>query len=232
MRLGVLFSGGKDSCLAIVKALNNVNVSEKREVLCLINVDSQNKESYMFHTVNAEWTQLQAEAMGLPLEKIRTKGEKEKELIDLEKGLAHLKLKYKLDAVVSGAIASNYQFERIKRICDKLGLASITPLWHEDQIEELKDIIEEGLKVILVGVSAYPLDKNFLGKEINEKFIRDIKEIYEKVKLNVTGEGGEFETFVYDMPMFRKKIIIDDYDTYYKNYFGYLKIKKAHLINK
>ena len=60
MRLGVLFSGGKDSTLALHYA------AEKEEVACLITVVSENKESYMFHTPNIEVSALQAEALGLP----------------------------------------------------------------------------------------------------------------------------------------------------------------------
>ena len=61
MRLGVLFSGGKDSTLALHLA------AEKEEVTCLITVVSKNKESYMFHTPNIDVTALQAEALALPL---------------------------------------------------------------------------------------------------------------------------------------------------------------------
>ncbi len=60
MRLGVLFSGGKDSTLALQYA------AEKEEVACLITIVSENKESYMFHTPNIDVTTLQAEALGLP----------------------------------------------------------------------------------------------------------------------------------------------------------------------
>ena len=78
MKLGVLFTGGKDSCYALYKA------REKHDVVCLISIISENKESFMFHTPNIEITDLQAKAIGLPLLKQVTKGEKEKELKDLE----------------------------------------------------------------------------------------------------------------------------------------------------
>ena len=68
MRLGVLFSGGKDSTFALHKA------AEKEEVACLITLVSENKESYMFHTPNIEVTALQAAALGLPLIKRVTEG--------------------------------------------------------------------------------------------------------------------------------------------------------------
>ena len=68
MKLGVLFSGGKDSTLALHKA------AEKEEVTCLITLRSRNPESYMFHTPNIDLTALQAEALGLPLVTKGTEG--------------------------------------------------------------------------------------------------------------------------------------------------------------
>ena len=78
MRLGVLFSGGKDSTFALHKA------AAKEEVACLITLIPENKESYMFHTPNIDVTALQAKALGLPLIKRVTEGKPEKELKDLE----------------------------------------------------------------------------------------------------------------------------------------------------
>ena len=77
MRLGVLFSGGKDSTLALHIAAN------KEDVACLITLVSKNPESYMFHTPNIEMTALQAEALRLPLVSVVTEGQKEAELADL-----------------------------------------------------------------------------------------------------------------------------------------------------
>ena len=85
MRLGVLFSGGKDSTLALHLA------AEKEEVVCLITVVSKNQESYMFHTPNIDVTVLQAEALGLPLVSVATEGQKEEELADLERAIAEAK---------------------------------------------------------------------------------------------------------------------------------------------
>ena len=74
MRLGVLFSGGKDSCYALELA------SEEHEISCLITVNSDNKDSYMFHTPAIEWTKFQAESIGIPHLFGRTPGVEEDEL--------------------------------------------------------------------------------------------------------------------------------------------------------
>src|SRR3989304_4478691 len=116
MKLGVLFSGGKDSTFAAWKAM------QKEKVVCLITVVSENEESYMFHTPNIKLTELQAEAMGLPIVVQKTRGEKEKELEDLRKAIKQARQKYKIRGVVTGAIASTYQATRVQKICDELDL--------------------------------------------------------------------------------------------------------------
>lgn len=131
MRLGVLFSGGKDSTLALSYA------KEKEEVACLITLISENKESYMFHTPNIDVTSLQAQALGLPQIIKITRGEKEKELLDLELAIAQATREYKIEGVVTGAIESVYQAERVQRICNHLGLWCFNPLWKRNQKELL-----------------------------------------------------------------------------------------------
>src|SRR5665648_419650 len=111
MRLGILFSGGKDSTFALHLA------AEKEEVACLITVVSKNKESYMFHTPNIDVTTLQAKALGLPLVSMVTEGKKEEELADLEAAIAEAKEKFQIEGVVTGAVESVYQASRVQRIC-------------------------------------------------------------------------------------------------------------------
>ncbi len=161
MRLGVLFSGGKDSTLALHYA------SENEEVVCLITLVSQNKESYMFHTPNIDITALQAEALGLPQITKNTQGEKEKELSDLEDAIAQAAKDYLIEGVVTGAIESVYQAERVQRICYKLGLWCFNPLWKHDQKALLEELIEKQFTVIISGIFAYPLDEKWLGKQID-----------------------------------------------------------------
>jgi len=98
----------------------------------------QREDSWMFHFPNIHLTDLFAEAVGIPLVKAGTTGVKETELEDLKKLLATLDI----EGVVSGAISSQYQRKRIDRICQELNLRSIAPLWQEDPLELLKEIIE------------------------------------------------------------------------------------------
>lgn len=201
MKVAVLFSGGKDSVYAAWLARKRGH-----EITCLVSIVSENKDSYMFHTPNIDKVQAQAKVMNIPLVSQTTKGEKEEELKDLERAIRIVKEDYEVQGIVTGAIQSVYQSSRIQKICDKIGLECINPLWQKDELDYLYDLVDNNFNVILTGVFAYPFDEKWLGRKIDLSFIREIRKLNEKYKVHVAGEGGEFETFVLNCPMFSKPI--------------------------
>jgi len=203
-KLGILFSGGKDSMYAAWLAKK-----EGYEISCLISIISENEESYMFHTPSIRRVEEQAKSMGIPLIIVKTKGKKEKELIDLERAIKLARKDYNISGVVSGAVESVYQASRIEKICNKLKIECFNPLWQKNQLELLEDLIKNKFEVIVVGVFAYPFDEKWLGRKIDIKFINEIKKLQEKYKINVAGEGGEFESFVINCPLFKKKLKVN-----------------------
>lgn len=203
MKLGILFSGGKDSTFAAY-----LEKKQGHELTCLISLFSENQESYMFHTPNIKLVEKQAELMQLPILIDTTKGEKEKELVDLEKVIKKAKEKYHIQGIVTGALHSDYQASRIQKICDELNLKCLNPLWHKDEIQYLEELLKNKFKIMIVGVFAFPLDKTWLGKTIDKDFINKAKELKEKYKIHPAGEGGEFETLVIDCPLFKKPLNI------------------------
>ena len=205
MKCGILFSGGKDSVFATYLAKKYEN-----EITCLITIISENPESYMFHTPSISKVKKQAEVMNTPLLIQKTKGEKEEELKDLEFVIKKAKKEFNIETIVTGSVESAYQASRVQKICDKLELDCFNPLWQKDQFELLYDLLENKFKIIITGVFAYPLNETWLGREINDKFINDVKALFEKYKLNPAGEGGEFESFVLNCPMFSKELKIKD----------------------
>jgi len=202
MKIASLFSGGKDSVYSAWLA------GKEHELVCLISMFSENKESYMFHTPSVEKTRKQAEVMGLPLIVGKTAGVKEEELKDLEEAILAAKEKYGVEGIVTGALHSEYQRSRIAGICEKLGLECINPLWHKDEFEYLEELIENNFKVIVVGVFAGGLDESWLGREIDAKFVADVRVLHEKFKIHPAGEGGEFETFVLNCPLFSRELVV------------------------
>ena len=226
MRLGVLFSGGKDSAYACRLAMEN------DEVVCLITIASRNKESYMFHTPNVSLARLQAEACGIPLIEYETAGEKESELADLKAAIAEAKRTFGIEGVVSGAIMSVYQAARVQRICAELDLFCFNPLWYTDQREYMNKIIAEGFEILISGVFAYPLDEKLLGARVDERFMTALDKIAAKYRITLTGEGGEFETFTADAPFFKRRIAVDRATASCRNNNGLYTILEAHLEDK
>lgn len=203
MKLAPLFSGGKDSVYAAYLAKQ-----QGHELVCLITLHSENKESYMFHTPSIKKTKYQAKAIGLPLLVHKTKGIKEEELKDLEEAIKKAIKKYKIDGITTGALHSVYQASRIQKICDDLGIKCINPLWHKEEIGYLNELVQNNFNIIVVGVFAYPLNQSWLGRTIDKDFIHDVQKLKEKYKIHPAGEGGEFETFVLDCPLFKHHLKI------------------------
>ena len=206
MKLASLFSGGKDSVFSAY-----IVQKQGHEIVCLISILSENKESYMFHTPSIDKTKHQAESMDIPLIIGKTKGVKEEELKDLEKTIKKAIKLYKIQGIVTGAIKSVYQSSRIQHICDKLNIKCINPLWQIDELSYINDLIKNKFKVIITGVFAYPLNQSWLGREIDFKFIQEITQLNGKYKIHIAGEGGEYETFVIDCPLFKKPLNISNY---------------------
>jgi diphthine-ammonia ligase len=223
MRVAVLVSGGKDSVLALHRVLN-----EGHEVKCLVSMFPLRADSWMFHYPNIRLTDLFAEAVGIPLVKAETSGVKEKEVEDLKR----LIQKLDVEGVVSGAVASSYQKTRIDTICKQLELKSITPLWHEDPLDILKEILELNFEVVVTGVYAYGFDRQWLGKKIDEDAVEALIRLNKQYQASIVGEGGEYETLVLDAPFFKKRIKIVEAETIWENQGGYLSITEAKLEDK
>ena len=228
LKIGALLSSGKDSIYAIY-ILQKMNY----EISCCITMVSENKDSYMFHTPNIGMADLQSKAMGIPLLKVRTKGEKEKELADLKKAIFEAKKSYNLDGIVTGAIFSTYQRNRVEKICEELGLKVFAPLWHKDQEELMRELLNINFKIIFSSIAGDGLTEKWINKIIDMDDVYELININEKIGTNIAGEGGEFESLVLDCPLFKQKIKIKESIIKMDNECtGRLIIKSAELSDK
>jgi diphthine-ammonia ligase len=226
MKLGVLYSGGKDSSFVCGRA------REEEEVACLITVNPLNQDSYMFHTPNIRWVRLQVEAAGLPLVEVESAGLEEVELEDLARAILQACNKYGIEGVVTGAILSVYQATRIQRICSDLDLWCFNPLWHTDQEAYMRRLIETGFEIIVSGVFSAPFDESWLGRKLDKRTLEELILFSHRYGITLTGEGGEYETFVLDAPFFKKRIQVDRASKEYRNFHGRYEIIAARLVEK
>ncbi|MEM4195254.1 MAG: diphthine--ammonia ligase [Candidatus Anstonellales archaeon] len=202
MEVLVLFSGGKDSVFATFCALHTGwDVS----LLTVLGYD----ESKMFHKPNLKYTKMQAEAMGLKHYFV----ESDDELNGVKRFLE----KNNFDGIVSGAIASEYQKQKIDMLGEELGIPTYSFLWHKEK--QLLSEVLEYFETYIVSVSAEGLGKELLGKPF--QMLRT------KYPIHPLLEGGEGETFVAWAPFFKKRIKIEKWRIKWDGVRGEAEIEKA-----
>lgn len=227
MRLACLFSGGKDSTYAV-----HLAKQAGHEVSILVAMEPQNTESFLFHVPNVKWTSLQARAMNIPLLLVPTSGKKSREMVDLKHVLSELKKNSRIQGVVTGAVFSTYQASRIQKICHELDLFCFNPLWQTSPASHWHELLVSGFDIVLVSVAAQGLEKNWLGKKIDESALHELFALEKKYGVSSIGEGGEYESFVTDAPLFEKKIRIEKYSDAWKGLQGTRHILEAKLVSK
>jgi diphthine-ammonia ligase len=225
LKVSVLFSGGKDSTYAtwIVQ-------HQGWDVATLLTLKPDSEDSLMFHYPNTEWTGLQAEALGLPHQLVGANGEDT--LVQLRKELSRLRISQGASGLVSGAVASDYQKTRFDNLCEAIGLKTYAPLWHKQQKLLVEDLKRAGFRIIIAAVAAKGLDKSWLGRELSDQNWSLLEKLSQTHGIHLTGEGGEYESFVIDAPHFRKSIKIEKSHTVWKGDSGRLMIDEASLRDK
>jgi diphthine-ammonia ligase len=192
------WSGGKDSCFAYYKA-----VQQGLKVVGLVtfmhNVNRSN-----FHAIRTEVLDTQAQAIGVPLtKKVTTPKFYEKQFKDT---LLQFKAKG-IEGLVTGDIyeVAGHEEKWLERVCGEIGLKPIRPLWQRDTTKIFQEFIGEGFKATVVRTRLDVLGKEWLGRELDESFLKDIAKI---PKVDPCGEGGEYHTVVTDGPPFSEGIKI------------------------
>ena len=225
MKLGSLFSGGKDSTFAIYLAQK-----QGHEVTCLLSIFTKSEESHLLHYPNLQWTKLQSESMNIPQLTIHSKSnETDDELSALEKLLQNAKDQFHIEGLVHGGIKSQFQKEKFESLCSKLDLVAITPLWNKEPEQYMNDLLDSDFIFIMITVTCDGLDDTWLGKEITKSDIDTLKHLSDKFGFNLNFEGGEAETFVVNCPLFSNSIKINKSKKIWDGYRGRFEIMDAGL---
>ena len=228
MRVCVLFSGGKDSTFAVHWAFLH-----GFEVCCLVTLRPQRVDSWMFHFPCVDVTRLQAEALGLPQIFVETSGLRDRELEDLKRALVEAKVRFGVEGVVAGALLSDYQRMNIALICEELGLRTYTPLWRKNQETYMRELVRYGFKIVITSISVYGLPPNLLGKVLTEEDVEEIIKRAREYGFNPAFEGGEAETLVVDAPLFKRRIVLEDFQVVREDEYSWrLVIKSVRLVDK
>lgn len=198
------------------------------EVVCLVTVMPADPHSWVFHTLNLEHLPEMAEALGKDLIAVSSSGEESGDLLALKEALEDLQV----EGVVAGAIASDYQWDRINGVCEELGLRTLSPLWRKDQRMLMEDMLSSGMKVMVVGVSSEGLGEDWLGRIMDHDALDELAALAEDKGLNISGEGGEYETLVLDSPMHNMRLEPSRVQMRYHRDSGEVHIDRLLLIPK
>ncbi|MCL2510038.1 MAG: diphthine--ammonia ligase [Methanomassiliicoccaceae archaeon] len=220
MRLAALYSGGKDSTLALYLAQQM-----GYDIPYLVSIVPEAGESWVFHVPNIGVVPLMAESMGIEAVTAVTSGSEEDDLRSLKEALSRLDI----DGIVTGAVWSDYQWDRMNAVCGELGLKVFSPLWRKDQDLILDELLSAGIRAIIVGCYAEGLDESWLGREVDRKAAEELRRLRDKFGISVIGEGGEYESMVLDSPLHSKPLSILEFEKEWKKGCGTLIVRSAAL---
>lgn len=212
----VSWSGGKDSALAYYNVMKN----HKVKVECLLNMLSENGTHSRSHHLPRCVLKAQAEAMGIPIVQRQATWEGYEE--EFKKTLEVFK-EEGIQAGVFGDIDVQEHRDWVERVCKETGLNAILPLWQRTRELLIEEFISVGFKAIIVMVKPECMGGECLGRKIDWQFIQDIRHL---AQVDLCGENGEYHTFVYDGPLFKRKIEIIESESVLESGAWFLKIKK------
>lgn len=224
VRVLTLLSGGKDSVAATVVAQG-----WGFDVVGACSLHVVGEDSYMFHRPNSRIAPLVSQAMGIRSFIRQTEGSKEEELGDLEALLEEARDTTGAQAVVSGALASEYQRLRIERIGHRLGLKTFMPLWHKDPVTYMDWLVQARFHVRFVAVSAEGLGQGWLGRSLTPRALEALSNQARRFGFHLAGEGGEYETLVVNGPGFGRPIVVEEAQTHWRRDHGSWEVVSAHL---
>jgi uncharacterized protein (TIGR00290 family) len=192
----ISWSGGKDCTLA----LHNILSSQEYQVAGLLTTITGGSDRIDMHDVRFSLLERQALSLGFPLEKVTISSHTSN--ADYEPNLVQSLIKHRELGVTSVVFGDIFRAD-LKKYRElnlaRLRMKAIFPLWEKDNFEIMESFITQGFKATIVSVNTNALERQFVGRPINWRFMFDFPKT-----ANVCGEYGEYHTFVYDGPIFKQ----------------------------
>ncbi len=191
------WSGGKDSCLALYRAIQEGG--RPRALLTMLREDGKRSRS---HGLSSTLIQKQASCLGIALVTRATSWDNYEATF---LSILHDFKKEGIEVGIFGDIDLEEHREWVERVCSSATIYPYEPLWKKARRDLLKELFEAGFKATIVAVKENVLDKQFLGKILNV----DLMEKFEGMGIDASGEGGEYHTVVTDGPIFSTSLQLD-----------------------
>ncbi|MFW9991514.1 MAG: diphthine--ammonia ligase [Candidatus Odinarchaeota archaeon] len=196
MQVAVLISGGKDSLYATWCAMHQY------EVIAVIGVTV--KESLVYHVQKTEILRAVSECLGIPLI-LKVVSHQD----DEEKAIEAAIKESEAEAIITGGLLSDFQRYHFNKVASRCGIPCFSPLWRKTGELLMQELLNHRLVVIFTSVSAMGLTRDLIGRQLDEDILKSLIEMSKQTGLNITGEGGEYETLVLDAPFYKKRISIE-----------------------
>lgn len=211
----VSWSGGKDCMLALFYASTNLNLQPEY----LVNMCDIETGTSVSHAMNKDLIGKQAQSLSIELIQKATSRK------DYEKNFKEVIEQLKSKGVSAGVFGDIYLKEHrvwIERVCGEMQIKAIFPLWEIDTKKILADFVNLGFQTLVVSVNKLMLDRSWLGRVIDKKFVEDILLLE---NIDPCAENGEYHTFVYDGPIFNSAVPFNTESSYETNDHYYLKLE-------
>ncbi len=204
------WSGGKDSAFALYKILNENKYSVER----LVTTISKQYRRISMHGVREALLDQQAENIGIPLEKVWLPDVASMEVYEEVVSSKMIELKEKqIDHAIFGDIFLEDLKKWRQEQLAKVGMKAVFPLWKMDSHKLVNEFIDLGFKTIVVSVDTKYLDESYAGQVIDREFLKQLPS-----NVDPCGENGEFHSFVFDGPIFKKPVSFTVGEKLYKEY--------------
>ncbi|MFA5089450.1 MAG: diphthine--ammonia ligase [Candidatus Omnitrophota bacterium] len=213
------WSGGKDSCLACYRAMQ-----QGYDVKLLLNFISRESKRGCFHGIEGRLLKFQADLVGIPLVQKEVSPDMQKYEEEFKAAVTELRGK-DIGSMVFGDIYLLEHESWIERVCGDLNINALEPLWNNSPDSIIDEFIKAGFKAIIVSCKADIMGREFLGRSVDKSLVAELK----KKDICPCGEKGEFHTLVVDGPIFSNPIKIVEAEPIIKEGFWkhwFLDIKK------
>ena len=188
------WSGGKDSCYALIQAVN-----EGHTPSVLLNMMNENGKLSRSHGIPLKVLQKQAAAMNLPIHAVPSSWSSyEPNFIG---ALQELKSKFHLQAAVFGDIDLQAHRDWEENVCNKVSMETLLPLWQKNRKSLVVEMLGAGLEAIIVSCTTI-MGPEFLGQTLDFNLIERL----EQMGIDPCGENGEYHTLVTYCSLFKNRI--------------------------